>query len=600
VLGAPVNVALTIAAISVVILVHELGHFIAAKAVGMRVEIFSIGFWKKILCVKVGDTEYRLSLVPFGGYVKVSGESPEQGGGKPHEFWSKTPGQRAFFIVGGVMMNLVLALVLFIAAFAIGVPFTVAEVGRTSVGGAAWKAGLKPGDRIVAMGEKADPVFQDLRRSVALGGSDDVDLTVRRDGREITFELEPTYDKRIGMKMIGLEPPIEPVVTGLARLGKDGRCPAQEAGIRIGDRILAINGVQVQTAQELYLELANYPHDPVELLVQRNGRTLPFLVVTEPTPHYLIGISALTSTIKSVEGAGMAEKLGLRVGDQVIAVNRRPVRSAVEIEMAVRDALGETTLQVLRDGRELTFTLRIPDLRTLDEFQHSMAFASGTTLAWVREGGPAWDVGLRPGDSVVRVAGREVNSWEDILVAGASAGREAHEIQWTRGSELLKARVKPVKDTSMSAGHLGVLMELHRSTVRRYSAVGAIGTGLLNTLQTLEDLFLTLRGFARREVSPSQMGGIILIAQASYHAAKRGIGMLLYMTALISAAIAYLNILPIPVLDGGHLLFLAIEKVRGRRLGERALTVAQTVGLVLLVLLMVYATRNDILRIFNH
>ncbi len=76
--------------------------------------------------------------------------------------------------------------------------------------------------------------------------------------------------------------------------------------------------------------------------------------------------------------------------------------------------------------------------------------------------------------------------------------------------------------------------------------------------------------------------------------------MLLYMTAVISAAIAYLNILPIPVLDGGHLLFLAIEKVRGRRVGERALSIAQTVGLVLLVLLMVYATRNDILRIFNH
>jgi len=143
-------------------------------------------------------------------------------------------------------------------------------------------------------------------------------------------------------------------------------------------------------------------------------------------------------------------------------------------------------------------------------------------------------------------------------------------------------------------------MELHRSVVRRYGAVGAIGTGLVNAFQTLEDLFLTLRGFARREVSPSQMGGIILIAQASYHAAKRGIGMLLYMTAVISAAIAYLNILPIPVLDGGHLLFLAIEKVRGRRVGERALSIAQTVGLVLLVLLMVYATRNDILRIFNH
>ncbi len=597
-LGALVNIALTIAAISVVVLVHELGHFVAAKAVGMRVEIFSIGFWKRILGVRIGDTEYRLSLVPFGGYVKVSGESPEEGAGKPYEFWSKTPGQRALFIVGGVTMNLVLALVLFIGAFAIGVPFTVAEVGETAAGEAAWKAGLKPGDKIVAMGDKTDLVFQDIRRSVALGSSRNVDLTVERGGRAITFELEPTYDETAGMKLIGVEPPVEPVVTGLARLGEDGRCPAQEAGIEIGDRILAIGDVRVQTEQELYLELANYPHNRVTLLVERNGKTLPFLVLTEPTPHYLIGISALTSTIESLEGGGMAAQLGLQAGDRVIAVNGRPVGSAVEMEEVMRAALGQTTLSALRDGRELAFTVQIPDLKTLDEFQQSMTFTTSTTLAWVREGGPAWNAGVRPGDKMVRVAGKEVNSWRDILVAGASAGREEQEIQWTRGSELLKARLRPVKDTSLSGGHLGVLMELQKSTVSRYGAIGAVGTGLVNTFQTLADLFLTLRGFARREVSPSQMGGIILIAQASYHAAKRGIGMLLYMTAVISAAVAYLNILPIPVLDGGHLLFLLIEKVRGRRLGERALVVAQTVGLVLLVLLMVYATRNDILRIF--
>jgi regulator of sigma E protease len=595
-----VNVLLTVLAVSLLILVHELGHFIAAKLVGMRVEVFSIGFWKKLLAFKIGETEYRLSLVPLGGYVRVTGESPEEGKGKPHEFWSKTPGQRAIFIVGGVAMNLVLALVLFIVAFAIGVPFTVGEVGETRKGESAWEAGLKPGDRIVKVDDIENPTFIELTRVVALTNRDRVRLEVERSGRTLAFTLEPRYDAEVGLKLVGILPPFEPVVSGLAKIGgEDGVSPAKDAGIEIDDRILAINGKRVETAYELTSELANYPHDELELLVERDGETFAARLVTEPVPLRLIGIQGVGTTIELLEGGGPAERLGLKVDDRITAVNSVPVESQVEIEKAARAALGDVSLRLLRAGDKLTLQAAIPDLKALERFFASVLFESSTTLTYVEEGGPAWGVGMRPGDRMVSVAGNQVETWEDVLVEGSKVAGKEHEMQWARGDETITALVMPVENTDLSPGHLGIILAKDKTAPERYGALGAVHKGLANTFRTFSEIVLMLRGFATRQVSPRNMGGILTIAVASYHAAREGIGKLLYLTAVISAAIAMLNILPIPVLDGGHLLFIAVEKLRGRRLGERALTIAQTVGFVLLVLLVVYVTRNDIARLLQ-
>ncbi len=598
--GSLVNVALTVLAVSLIILVHELGHFIAAKAVGLRVEVFSIGFWKKVLGFRIGETEYRLSLIPLGGYVKVTGDLPQDGEGEPHEFWSKTPGQRAIFVVGGVVMNFVLALVLFIIAFAIGVPFTVADVGQTMPGDPAWEAGLKRGDKIVAVDDIEDPVFVDLIRVVALSDRRQVELKVLRDGRNLTFRLQPYYSGMAGLKLIGIVPPLEPVVSGLAKVGgQEGVSPAQEAGIELGDRILAINGKNVETAYELTSELLDYPNDEVELLVEREGRRFTVRVRTQPVLRYVIGISGVSTTIESLEGEGMAQQVGLRVGDRIAAVNGAPVQSLIEIQEQIRRSLGEASLHVVRDGEELAFRVSIPDLKTLDEFDASMLFETSTTLTWVQEGAPAWQAGVRPGNRMVSVGGEEVEEWGDVIREGNRAGRKERKIQWARGSEVLTALVQPVEDTDFSPGHLGIILREEKTVLQQYGALGAVRKGLVNTYRTIQEVYLMVRGFVTQQISPRHVGGILTIAVVSYHAAQQGIGKLLYLTAVISAAIALLNILPIPVLDGGHLLFLAIEKVRGRRLGERALTVAQTVGFVLLMALVVYALRNDILRLLQ-
>ena len=596
--GSAINVVMAVIAVSMLIVVHELGHMFAAKAVGMRVEAFAIGFWKKLFAFRIGETEYRLCLVPLGGYVKVSGENTEDGTAEPHEFWAKSPGQRAFFVLGGVIMNLVLAVALFILAFAIGVPFTAGQIGRTYAGEVAWEAGLKPGDRILAIDGLENPTFEDVIRGVALGSDDKVDLRVERGGRVLTFRLTPRYEEEAGVRMIGVSPPGEPVVTTLVDVeGKEGMGPASEAGLRLEDRILAVNGRPVATAFEVEMALLGFePGDDVELAVERGEERLSVTLSMGGVPHRGIGISGVTNVIEALEGHGEAEQLGLEPGDRIVAVNGTPIASGYEFDSVAKRLLGELELTVVRDGSEQEFRLTLPDRAALSRFTRSFVLEVGPQMAWVREGGPAWKVGLRPGDVIVGVAGEKVSTWSDILRQGARAHDEERELQWERDGQLVTARVTPVEDEGEIIGFVGFRCNRAVTVDQRCGALAAVRKGVVNTWRSLAQIVLTLRGFATRDVSTKQMGGIMMIAYVSYQAASQGLGKLLYLTAVISGSLAFMNILPIPVLDGGHLLFIFLEKVRGRRLGERALIWSNAVGLALLLLLVMYVTWNDIMR----
>ncbi|MFO8008330.1 MAG: RIP metalloprotease RseP [Candidatus Brocadiia bacterium] len=594
-----INALLTVAAVSLLILAHEFGHFIMARAVGMRVEVFSIGFWKRLVGFKKGHTDYRISLIPLGGYVTVAGESPEEGEGKPYEFWSKSPGQRAVFIVGGVAMNFVLAILLFIIAFSIGVPFAAARVGQTVQGSPAWRAGIRHGDKISAIGDVEEPVFSDITSTVVLTNAERVRVVVQRDGQTVRYALKPQYTEDVGYRYVGVTPMMEPVITGLTRIGgQDGRSPAQEAGLQLGDRVVSINGVEVASASDLQRELNRYPHSEVSITVRRGDRTVQTQLVTEPTERYVIGVSGLTTRIDSLQGDGMAQRAGLRVGDRISAVNGQPVASAVGLERSIQDAWGQVTLTVLRGGDELTRSLDVPHAAALSELFFSLTFEAGAKLAWVDPDGPAWEKGLRPGDTIISRNGEPVETWQDMLREGRRAGEETHEVRWQRDDELFAALVTPQREAS-EPGQIGIIMDHPVSESRSYGPIGAARKGLSNTVRRLVEAVLLLKGFATRQVSPRHMGGIVTIAYASYRAAAEGLGKLLYMTATISAVIAFFNLLPIPVLDGGHLLFLAIEKIRGRRVGERVMAAAQTVGFVLLLALVIYVTRNDIIRLLQ-
>jgi len=595
------STVLAAAAVSLLIVVHELGHFLAARAMGVRVEVFSLGFLTKIVSFTRKGTEYRLSLIPFGGYVKLAGENPGEQTGKADELWSKTPAQRALIFGAGVALNAILAVVAFVIAFAIGVPFPVAEVGGLRSGEAAWEAGLQRGDRIVEIDGLRDPDLQDISRRVALGGGRLVRLKVRRGEKTLDFHFKPRYSEELGRMWLGFAPPYVPLVNGLAQIGEGtgARSPAQEAGIRPGDRIVALNGRPVETVTDLLDMLEDYPNDDVKVAVLRGAHRFEVTVRTEPLPDYAIGISCVSSTIRALQKGAMAQRVGFRKGDTITSVNEQQVRSVVEVEDIIRRSYGEVSFSIIRKEEPLELRCNIPDAATLREFLSSVQFEADTVLQWVQEGSPAWRAGMRPGDTVVSVAGDEVESWKEILTTGAKKGTKPRAFTWRRDGKLFTATVTPALDTRNPVGALGVIFDEPKMTVKRYGIVRAVKNGIYKTYGTVMDILLTLRGVATGQVSARKnLGGVVAIAYISYRAARQGPAKLLYWMGVISACLAFMNILPIPVLDGGHLMFVAIEKLRGKPVSEKAMAVSMYVGMALLLTLVLYVTWNDLARLF--
>jgi len=273
-------------AVGLLIVVHEIGHFLAAKRLGVRVERFSVGFGPVLVRWRRGETEYVLSAVPVGGYVKMAGDEPGEGGA-PDEFFSQTPGRRALIIVAGVVMNALLALVCFIIAFQIGVKFPKAEVGRVTVGGPADEAGLEPGDEIVGVGGWRDVDFHDVYQLIALSDPKrGIGLVIRRDGRERTVRLFARYSPAVGNPVAGFDPAMSLTIKALV-----AGFPAEGAGLQSGDRVVAIDGVPMQSWSHLYRTVQESGGRELAVTVERRGNKLTLRLTPQPTFVYRFGAS---------------------------------------------------------------------------------------------------------------------------------------------------------------------------------------------------------------------------------------------------------------------------------------------------------------------
>ena len=354
----------------------------------------------------------------------------------------------------------------------------------------------------------------------------------------------------------------------------------------------------VKTAGGLERQLLEYPDNDVSVRILRDGRELTLNIHTRPARGYLLGLQGTDSTVTALQPDGPALRAGLQAGDDITAVNGRPVRSLEGLDEALRQAHGAANIEVQRGGKPVALSVQMPNAVVANEFIRSIDFQSGTTLSWVKEGGPAYAAGMRPGDVILSVGGQAVKTWPEVLSAMGKAGKGPREVEWSRDGQVHQATLTPTLMDVGGGGLIGVEMEWPVMEDRQYGAISAISHGLTDFKRTLTDIVASVQGLATRQVSPRMLGGIITIARITYRAAEFGLGKLFYLTAVLSAYIAFMNVLPIPVLDGGHLLFLAIEKLRGRRVSEKVMAVAQTVGGVLLLALVVYVTRNDILNWF--
>ncbi len=276
------NILAVILVLGVMVLIHEMGHFLAAKYFKIKVEVFSIGFGKRLWGFRRGETDYRVCLLPLGGYVKMAGENAgDPTTGSPDEFQSKPRWQRFIVAVMGPTMNIVLAIVLLAVLFMFRYQRPAYQEGPATIGwieldSPADQAGILVGDRIVEIENIEDPEWVDVEIRVAAGSQQEISVTVERDGERLTHSLTPRPVGRAELGNVGWAPRMPALLQAV-----DPDLPAAAAGLAAGDEIVEVNGTLVHFWPAISELLQENEGEPVEIVYERNGEQL----VTQIAPQ---------------------------------------------------------------------------------------------------------------------------------------------------------------------------------------------------------------------------------------------------------------------------------------------------------------------------
>ena len=595
--------------IGLVIFVHEAGHFIAARLCKVRVEVFSLGFGPRLFGWRRGTTLYQVAVIPVGGYVRMAGEMPDGSGRPPRgdELYSKSPGQRFFIYSGGVIMNVLFALIAFPLVFAAGVPIIQPIIGAPTPGMPAWRADLEPGSEVLTVAGEEMFDFEHIAMAVALADPGPIEFTVRRPGAATpeTLLLEPEYDELNGLYRVGIGPGLDPqrrifvVPDGAADL----------AGLREDDVLLGIEGGLTDLRPEEQFEVAMLSGAPFMVRVLRGEEQLTLEVEPQQVdvPGRLrFGFQPLQNQIKAVRPNDDLAALALTVGERVLSVNDAPIRDRADWLTAL---LASETAPVVTledaDGKQR----RVPFARALDKAAAIRAhrdlflsFDPESSRVEVTEGQAVAAAGLLTGDRLRSMDGQEAQGWDALFeLAQDHAKRSAPvTVGYERRDEqgVWRAGEVEVTPTAMALPSAGFAVKPATAIYRTTSAVAAIQEGFDASRRWLANTWLALKKMVMQRVSTKNMGGIITISNVSYSVASEGLAKLFFFLCVLSINLALLNVLPIPVLDGGHLFFILVEAIKGSPVSQRTLGYSQVVGMVVILTLMVYVTYNDVLRWF--
>ncbi len=301
--------------ISILVFVHEFGHFFAAKIFGVFVETFSIGMGPKLLRRKKGDTEYCLSAIPIGGYVKLKGETPyEEQTGAPDELMSKSIPVRFSIFFAGPAMNVLLAIVLVSFVFFIGIqsPKYLEEepvIGWVADDSPAENVGLQPGDVIRSVGGRLVETWEQTFLMISSSGEKPLDIEIERDGAPETITVVPEEIKRFGVGDIGIQPVMKPVVEEVIP-----GYPAEKAGIQKGDEIVVIEGTRIIHWIQMAKIIHAHPDEELRITLLRDGQEIEKLItpqLKEDGNGYL-GISPQQEMVSKKYGVVKSISLGVQ------------------------------------------------------------------------------------------------------------------------------------------------------------------------------------------------------------------------------------------------------------------------------------------------
>lgn len=530
--------------LGVLITVHEFGHFIVAKACGVKVLKFSIGFGPAIgfgryrLAFRRGETEYVVAWFPLGGFVKMLGEVPgEESTPETQAEWDRSLGaqpvwRKLAIVLAGPAMNLILPVIVVMGFYWIGSQVPLAVIGTVEPGSPAAVAGLAPGDRVVAIDGEPVKWWRELADAIEPAQGRRLQLSVERDGTRFDTEV---------------------VVAPRTRL--DFMMTQDEQG---------------------------------------------WIGVQSPRQRAVLGVISLTSP---------AAAAGIRSGDEVRTVDGTPVEDWPAFARAYERARGRATFGIDRGPEDAAQHLEI-DVPALGSTDRLGVIPSVVLIAEVGEGTPAERAGLAPGDLILAVDGAPVGSFltfqETVM---ASGGREL-EVQFARGGETRVARLAPEKRVVEIEGgeielfQIGIravmslapgVSALERYTDPRESFPRAVERVAGFTGKIVQSFGRLLDG----SVSRKSLGGPIEIARQSHRALEAGWERFLSLLIVISINLAVLNLLPIPILDGGQAVLFLIEGVKRSAVSVRTREIAQVGGLFLVLSLMGLALWNDLSKYWS-
>lgn len=606
------NVLQVVLGIGLVIFVHEAGHFMAARWCGARVEVFSLGFGPRLFGWRRGDTLFQIAAVPLGGYVKVAGEYSDglRGTPEPGTLATLSVPQRFLYFSGGVIMNVIFALVALPLVMLAGLPALRPLIGAPTPGMPAWEAGLPAGTVILEVNDTKIVDFEHLVTAVALNGSDDARLRVARPNMTPeSITLTPSFDENLGFYRLGLPAGLSPD----QRLVVDPLGPAAAAGVTGEDRLLAVVGQPEALRVDEQLRRAFSERSAVNLEVEGPDGAIREVRV-EPRMDTLefkrIGIGALSSNVDATRSTGPAaslvKALGIEAGDRIVSVAGGPVWGQGSIrDQLLKVKTGEPlALTVRRRGELLTLaaTATVAPVLLLGDL--ALAVVENTSRVIVSEGSPAESAGVLAGDQVISVNGQATDSWPVMLESiqrEVAAGRSLQLEVWRDagvGAPMSELTIN-LDAAPVTIPNYGVQLGAARTILKAEGFGEAISDGFGATKRFLVDVWLQLKKMLfSDEISTRNLGGIISISVISFDTASQGLPKLFFFLAILSINLAILNLLPIPILDGGHLLFLLIEGIKGSPVSERTFGYSQVVGMVMIMSLMVYVTYQDIVRWF--
>jgi regulator of sigma E protease len=695
-----------------VIFWHELGHFLAAKWVGIKVEQFAVGMGHALVSFRkgigwklgntrgeydrqviahldkqrgssaesaekieytdaqkerageelgLGETEYRLSWIPIGGYVKMLGQDDTKANSDvedPRAFNKKTIPQRMLVVSAGVIMNIILAGILFMVLFLYGFRAPAPVVGQVAAGSPAQRAGYRSGVTVEKFDGHIQHDFTKISLNTALASPDEPMQTVVRhlDGKEEQIPLQPVKPEGASKAFltIGISPSAS--LRGL----KQRDWPAapsnpdlEPPGMRTvtpGDVITKINGTDVRPSDiftpgdpgdyHVLVDAAqNSNGKPVELTIQRKDGKVETVALP---PHFQHPFMGQVFSIAGMEprmrvDSVMSEKspvYGKFKPDDVIqsivvrnsnAPASQPGDLAADVSFpgfikTVSEAGQKNQtidFVVLRDGK----TVEVKDIKASvnvgkdkngnDRLGIGVASAfeeqRPVIAAKVKES-PAGRVkdDLPTGSTILAVDDQPVKTWFDVRAALMSRDGEHKLSLLPQGAEKPIQRTialsaddrKDVESTALAV--VPLLLDEEIVVRKTGSALVAVKWGAEETRDLILQFYVTLQRMFGGSISASNLMGPIGIVGAGAKFAFKGNDWLVWFLAMISANLAVVNFLPIPIVDGGLFLFLIIEKIQGKPLSPRARDAAQLVGLALILSVFVMVTFNDIVRMIGH